>query len=44
MLTTGVLILAGAVMIVPLFVPSRWRRRDAEDDAARWTAKSRPLR
>jgi len=34
MLTTGVLVLAGAVMIVPLFVPSRWRRRDAEDDYA----------
>jgi len=34
MLTTGVLALAGAVMIVPLFVPSRWRRRYAEDDYA----------
>src|SRR5208282_3061253 len=34
MLTTGVLVLAGAVMIVPLFVPSRWRRRYAEDDYA----------
>jgi hypothetical protein len=32
MLTSGVLALAGAVMIVPLFVPSRWRRRYAEDD------------
>jgi hypothetical protein len=36
MLTSGVLALAGAVMIVPLFVPSRWRRRyvDDEDDYA----------
>ncbi len=34
MLTTGVLALAGAMMIVPLFVPSRWRRRYAEDDYA----------
>jgi hypothetical protein len=32
MLASGVLALAGAVMIVPLFVPSRWRRRYAEDD------------
>jgi hypothetical protein len=33
MLTTGVLALAGAVMIVPLFVPSRWRSsRYYEDD------------
>lgn len=32
MLTTGVLALAGAVMIVPLFVPSRWRSRFYEDD------------
>jgi hypothetical protein len=32
MLTSGVLALAGAVMIVPLFVPSRWRRRYVEDD------------
>jgi hypothetical protein len=32
MLTSGVLALAGAVMIVPLFVPSRWRRRYADDD------------
>lgn len=32
MLTSGVLALAGALMIVPLFVPSRWRRRYAEDD------------
>ncbi len=34
MLTSGVLALAGAVMIVPLFVPSRWRRRYVEDDYA----------
>ena len=32
MLTSGVLALAGAVMIVPLFVPSRWRRGYAGDD------------
>ena len=32
MLTSGVLALAGAAMIVPLLVPSRWRRRYAEDD------------
>jgi hypothetical protein len=32
MLVTGVLALAGAVMIVPLFLPSRWRRRGSEDD------------
>jgi hypothetical protein len=32
MLTSGVLALAGAAMIVPLFVPSRWRRRYADDD------------
>jgi hypothetical protein len=32
MLTSGVLALAGAAMIVPLFVPSRWRRRYAADD------------
>jgi hypothetical protein len=32
LLTTGVLILLGAVMIVPLFVPSRWRRRDGGED------------
>jgi hypothetical protein len=34
MLTSGVLVLVGAVMVVPLFVPSRWRRRYAEDDYA----------
>jgi hypothetical protein len=32
MLTSGVLALAGAVMIVPLFVPSRWRRQYVDDD------------
>ena len=32
MLTSGVLALAGAAMIVPLFVPSRWRRRYVGDD------------
>ncbi len=32
MLTSGTLALAGAAMIVPLFVPSRWRRRYDEDD------------
>ena len=37
MLTSGVLALAGAVLIVPLFVPSRWRRRyldEGDDDFA----------
>jgi len=32
LLTSGVLALAGAAMIVPLFVPSRWRRRYSGDD------------
>jgi hypothetical protein len=32
MLTSGVLAVLGAAMIVPLFVPSRWRRRYVEDD------------
>jgi hypothetical protein len=32
MLSSGMLALAGAAMIVPLFVPSRWRRRYAGDD------------
>jgi hypothetical protein len=34
MLTSGVLALAGLAMVVPLFLPSRWHRRDArgEDD------------
>jgi hypothetical protein len=34
MLTTGVLAVAGAAMIVPLFIPSRWRRRYVEDEYA----------
>jgi hypothetical protein len=34
LLTTGVLVLVGAVMVVPLFVPSRWRRQPAEYDYA----------
>jgi phage tail protein X len=34
LLTTGVLAFVGAVMIVPLFVPSRWRPRPAEYDYA----------
>ena len=34
MLTSGLLALAGAVMIVPLFVPSRWRQRYIDDDYA----------
>jgi hypothetical protein len=34
MLTSGALALVGAAMVVPLFVPSRWRRRYAEDDYA----------
>jgi hypothetical protein len=32
MLATGVLALAGAAMVIPLFVPSRWRRRGGDDD------------
>jgi hypothetical protein len=32
LLVSGILVLAGAVMIVPLFVPSRWRRRMDDDD------------
>lgn len=31
MLATGVLALAGATLVIPLFVPSRWRRRSDED-------------
>jgi hypothetical protein len=31
MVGTGVLALAGATMVIPLFVPSRWRRRSDED-------------
>jgi len=29
-----VLVLVGAVMVVPLFIPSRWRRRYADDGYA----------
>ena len=32
LLTSGVLALIGAALIVPLFVPSRWRRRYEEED------------
>jgi hypothetical protein len=32
MLTSGVLALLGAALIVPLFVPSRWRRRYEDED------------
>jgi hypothetical protein len=31
LLVSGILLFTGAVMIVPLFVPSRWRRRQYED-------------
>ena len=31
MLATGMLALAGAAMVIPLFVPSRWRRRGGDD-------------
>jgi hypothetical protein len=34
LLTTGVLAVLGAAMIVPLFLPSRWRRRYEQDDYA----------
>jgi hypothetical protein len=34
MLTGGILALLGAVMIVPLFVPSRWRSREPVDEFA----------
>jgi hypothetical protein len=33
MLADGVLAMAGLAMIIPLFVPSRWRRRDDDDEA-----------
>lgn len=32
LLVSGILLLVGTVMVVPLFVPSRWRRRGYEDD------------
>jgi hypothetical protein len=34
MLIGGTLAMLGAVMIVPLFVPSRWRRREPADEFA----------
>jgi hypothetical protein len=40
LLDGGALALLGMVMIVPLFVPSRWRRRDARDEFSRPTASS----
>lgn len=32
LLVTGVTALAGAIMIIPLFIPSRWRSRPRDDD------------
>jgi hypothetical protein len=40
LLADGMLALLGMVMIVPLFVPSRWRRRDDRDEFSRPTASS----
>jgi hypothetical protein len=41
LLTDGVLALLGIVLIIPLFVPSRWRRRaDGEDGFAPRTSIS----
>lgn len=34
MLTFGVLAMLGMVLIVPMFVPSRWRRRETVDEFA----------
>lgn len=34
MLTGGILALLGAIMIVPMFVPSRWRSREPVDEFA----------
>jgi hypothetical protein len=34
MLTVGVLALLGMVLIVPMFVPSRWRKREMADEFA----------
>jgi hypothetical protein len=34
LLTSGVLALIGAVLIIPLFVPARWRRREPKDEFA----------
>jgi hypothetical protein len=40
LLNGGVLALLGTVMIVPLFVPSRWRRRYRTDEYSRSTSTS----
>jgi hypothetical protein len=40
LLAGGVLALLGAVMLVPLFVPSRWRRREIDDGFSRPTSTS----
>jgi hypothetical protein len=41
LLVTGVVALLGAVMVIPLFVPSRWRGRGAgADDDGLWTRPS----
>lgn len=40
LLAGGLLALLGMVMIVPLFVPSRWRRRGDRDEFSRPTANS----
>ena len=32
MLTSGALALLGVMMVIPLFVPSRWRRAESEVD------------
>jgi hypothetical protein len=34
MLATGMLALAGIMMVIPLFVPSRWRREYGDEDDA----------
>jgi hypothetical protein len=43
LLNGGVLALLGAVMIVPLFVPSRWRRRNRTDEYS-WPTSTSLLR
>jgi hypothetical protein len=40
LLLGGVLALLGIVMVVPLFVPSRWRRREVYDEYSRPTSTS----
>jgi hypothetical protein len=40
LLNGGVLALLGAVMIIPLFVPSRWRRRYRTDEFSGWNSTS----